>query len=923
MSLNAPRRYGYATVAFTAFFVAFFSPALLHGKYLTWGDGLTDGLPAFFGIHGLWEPNIMLGNPWPANLNGYWYPLGWLRLIPNSFNAYMIAAYVLASVGTLGLVRALTGSWLAGCLGAVVYSLGGFMTSHSGHYNVVQPAAWTPWVMWSLARLQGGVTARWLCIAALSVAMCALAGQPQVIAYTLYLGLAYVLSMSVGSTAWKRNVPAAFVALLLGLALAAVAFLPASELARNSVRADMSFNNFIGYSDKPAEIPIRLFFPYFLGVTPAPLYPYSRFDFDTYTELSCYAGIGSLVLAVLALVVMRRSKHVWFWGLAALVALIASTGDYLHVGQFFYHLPLLGMFRAQGRHALEFTLAAAVLAGYGVASIEQGRARMSSVLASLSIVAALMGATLVGIVLLDTGFAGQVAGLVATGLPLTPWRNPALGIPLLILLIDAAAIVLLVSRKDSFAARVALLAAIVIDLSSFSWFGLPHVQTSPADLQPPTYVDNLRSDLGRHHARVLSFSGSAPPMVLPPNISLLWSLPEAGGHVQMEPVAIAEFLQMLPTGTVPTDLYARSRDAALDLAAVRFVALPPQNARRSIDAPFGAGNLNVSVGAPAWGWSKSFSVGLPEPAPATRFLVVSFMSDSTEIRNGTRVAEISFVNVRGKVSTLPLLAGRDTAEIAYDVPAVRAAVKHARAHVFSTVGVSYHAYLTELRLPSVTKVRNLTVRWLYGSPVHGYLTISNLTLVDDTSGRAQAVVPENIFESDPKRWVRIGNTDPDVLFQNRAAFPRAWTVHHVVRLPDASALLAIRNGTLDFHRAAVIDRGSNGNPDIERSSIIPDSVTVKDLTATRMTLKAACASACFLVTSDLFYPGWHAFIDGKRVPLYRADYALRGVAVPSGDHSVTFSYLPRSFVVGAAITLTAAGMLILICFTPLTQRLNL
>src|SRR5579864_7987169 len=103
------RRYLYTALAFIAFFVLFFSPALLHGKYLTWGDGLTEGLPAYFASHSIWEPNIMLGAPWPSNLNGFWYPIEWvLRLIPNSFNAYMIAAYVLAGFGTYGLVRAVT-----------------------------------------------------------------------------------------------------------------------------------------------------------------------------------------------------------------------------------------------------------------------------------------------------------------------------------------------------------------------------------------------------------------------------------------------------------------------------------------------------------------------------------------------------------------------------------------------------------------------------------------------------------------------------------------------------------------------------------------------------------------------------------------------------------------------------------------------
>ena len=61
--------------------------------------------------------------------------------------------------------------------------------------------------------------------------------------------------------------------------------------------------------------------------------------------------------------------------------------------------------------------------------------------------------------------------------------------------------------------------------------------------------------------------------------------------------------------------------------------------------------------------------------------------------------------------------------------------------------------------------------------------------------------------------------------------------------------------------------------------------------------------ANFLVTSDVYYPGWQARIDGKETVLYRADYALRGVVVPAGDHVVFFEYKPRSFRLGALISL--------------------
>ncbi len=51
----------------------------------------------------------------------------------------------------------------------------------------------------------------------------------------------------------------------------------------------------------------------------------------------------------------------------------------------------------------------------------------------------------------------------------------------------------------------------------------------------------------------------------------------------------------------------------------------------------------------------------------------------------------------------------------------------------------------------------------------------------------------------------------------------------------------------------------------------------------------------FLVLADASYPGWSAFLDGQRVPLLQADYALRAVRVPAGKHAVEFRYEPLSF----------------------------
>jgi hypothetical protein len=64
----------------------------------------------------------------------------------------------------------------------------------------------------------------------------------------------------------------------------------------------------------------------------------------------------------------------------------------------------------------------------------------------------------------------------------------------------------------------------------------------------------------------------------------------------------------------------------------------------------------------------------------------------------------------------------------------------------------------------------------------------------------------------------------------------------------------------------------------------------------------------YLVLSDQFYPGWHAYIDSKPTTIYAANGFTRAVQIPPGEHLVEFKYEPESFTLGCILA-ALAGLL--------------
>jgi hypothetical protein len=82
----------------------------------------------------------------------------------------------------------------------------------------------------------------------------------------------------------------------------------------------------------------------------------------------------------------------------------------------------------------------------------------------------------------------------------------------------------------------------------------------------------------------------------------------------------------------------------------------------------------------------------------------------------------------------------------------------------------------------------------------------------------------------------------------------------------------------------------------------------------------------FAVFSDIYYDkGWKAYVDEKEVPIIRANYVLRALKIPAGDHKIDFRFRPASFYNGKKVAIVSSVLLVLLCagaFYPAIRKKN-
>jgi len=922
VSKKLDRARDWATLAsLLALITLFFGKLLFTNLILARGDILSyiypywtaaaDALRA--GRLPLWNPDLFMGAPLLANSQmGFLYPLNWplwlLLDVPTAATLSIVLHLCLAAGFCFGFMRSGLGlGRSAGCLAALLFALGGYLTAQIEHVNQLQGLTWLPAVFWLLVR--PGKTRRVLLLGAV-FGLQLLAGHTQATFITLVGASLFALALSIPHIVQRlgrsqdeprlltAHAPLLYlvVAGLIALLLAAAQLLPTLELSRHSMRGGggLPLNEAVSFS-----LP-----PLLLGRTLLPGYGETIFS-----EYVAFLPLTALLLALIGLWAGRRRPAiiglVLLAGIGLFFALGAANPLYLLLAKF---VPGFSFFRAPSRWLALYAFWMAGLAGMGLdALLKQQlfpRRNLWAVwLASvmLLITWALLAPQLTGHIPSPpeapvdpptsiTLVGWSVEMLLASLLLLRP-RKPLSNITRYlgpIFCVTILLVLFLASRALPYnhpsapeayhslrPAPAYLKAAATFDgdLPPSRFLSISDNLFDPGDMGELQSIYGDRLDAASFRDLITAVKQKE---ILAPNLSLALGLPTVDGY---------------DGGVLPLANYV----------ALEQLLLPP-------DAISMDGRLRENLEAiPDGRWLSLFNV---------RYVITDKVGDAWDQVNGVfydlqhganlnaassavEVAYVPFFEATGlglAISHPDLAAGAHLAEVLVQFRDGRAlnieVLLETDAPLLRTAPDGSQVYASYVAWSQPAAPESIVVTWL---PSAAPFRIHGLSLVDNRDAAFQ-----NLVISDNGRFRLVYSGDVKI-YENLDVQPRAFLVNRATWVDNDQAALD-RMAPPDFSPAAEAVLLNSGGEGATSTGSAAGKVIIVEYRPELVRLLVDTPVPGWLILSDAHYPGWEARIDGELVPITRADLLFRAVPVSAEDREVVFEYRPTSVRLGLVIS---------------------
>ena len=155
------------------------------------------------------------------------------------------------------------------------------------------------------------------------------------------------------------------------------------------------------------------------------------------------------------------------------------------------------------------------------------------------------------------------------------------------------------------------------------------------------------------------------------------------------------------------------------------------------------------------------------------------------------------------------------------------------------------------------------------------------------------------------------NQQPTASF-NPDALGNAWFVDEIQWVEDADEEIEALH---DFDPASIALVDRRFEEKVAGVQWQMDSLAQIELVhyqPNKLRYQTSASTPQLAVFSEVYYPdGWKVFVNGEEKEHFRANYVLRAMVIPQGDHEVEFRFEPRSYFAGGTIAFVFSAILVL------------
>lgn len=188
---------------------------------------------------------------------------------------------------------------------------------------------------------------------------------------------------------------------------------------------------------------------------------------------------------------------------------------------------------------------------------------------------------------------------------------------------------------------------------------------------------------------------------------------------------------------------------------------------------------------------------------------------------------------------------------------------------------------------------------------------AKLARYQDLIDRYLAQLDDDVLDMLNTRYLIVAGDDGQPRAQRRTtAYGPAWFVDSVVYAPTAQEEIDLV-GAVDLRTTAVV---SSREP-LAANPAPADTtarIALREYRPNYLRYEYAAPEAATAVFSEIYYDkGWRAYVDGVEAPYFRADYVLRAMQLPAGEHIVEWRFRAPAWNAVEGVTL-ACSLLILL-----------